>query len=129
MPAATLHAACPWPVYQPVGALTHYHLLAGTSALGGPLMGHLADRVGQRGVLLVSALVHTAAIALLLLTASVLPGPSVPLLVAASLLVGASCPQVSPLARVRWRGLTGGDRPRGVSDGAGPGGCQNCAHA
>ncbi|WP_298234203.1 tetratricopeptide repeat protein [uncultured Azohydromonas sp.] len=24
---------CAWPVYQPVGALTHYHLLAGTSAL------------------------------------------------------------------------------------------------
>ncbi|MGX5358851.1 MFS transporter [Kocuria sp. KH4] len=83
------------------------------SALGGPLMGHLADRVGQRAVLLVSALAHTAAIGLLLLTAhagAVPGGPAVPLLVAAALLVGATCPQVGPLARVRWRGLTGGDR-------------------
>ncbi|MFI7580145.1 MFS transporter [Kocuria kalidii] len=83
------------------------------SALGGPLMGHLADRVGQRAVLLVSALAHTVAIGLLLATAYVPAGPDappVPLLVGASLLVGATCPQVGSLARVRWRGLTGGNR-------------------
>lgn len=83
------------------------------SALGGPLMGHLADRVGQRAVLLVSALAHAVAIGLLLVTAYAPAGPdgpAVPLLAAASLLVGATCPQVGPLARVRWRGLTGGDR-------------------
>ncbi|MUN64410.1 MFS transporter [Kocuria sediminis] len=81
------------------------------SALGGPLMGHLADRVGQRAVLLVSALAHTVAIGLLLVTAYAGPGgPAVPLLVAAALLVGATCPQVGPLARVRWRGLAGGAR-------------------
>ncbi|MGQ1798545.1 MFS transporter [Kocuria oceani] len=81
------------------------------SALGGPVMGHLADRVGQRAVLLVSALAHTVAIGVLLVTAYAGPGgPAVPLLVAAALLVGATCPQVGPLARVRWRGLTGGDR-------------------
>jgi MFS family permease len=81
------------------------------SALGGPLMGHLADRVGQRAVLLVSALAHTVAIGLLLVTAYAgTGGPAVPLLVAAALLVGATCSQVGPLARVRWRGLTGGER-------------------
>ncbi len=80
------------------------------SALGGPLMGHLADRVGQRAVLLVSALAHTVAIGLLLVTAHAPAGPAVPPLAAASLLVGTTCPQVGPLARVRWRGLTGGDR-------------------
>ncbi|MGQ1837895.1 MFS transporter [Kocuria turfanensis] len=83
------------------------------SALGGPLMGHLADRVGQRAVLLASALAHTVAIGVLLVTAYAGTdpgGPAVPLLVAAALLVGATCPQVGPLARVRWRGLTGGDR-------------------
>ena len=83
------------------------------SALGGPLMGHLADRAGQRPVLLVSALLHVVAVVLLLLSALVpgaADGPAVPPVVAAALLVGATCPQVSPLARVRWRGLTGGDR-------------------
>ncbi|MEX5295857.1 MFS transporter [Kocuria sp. CPCC 205268] len=83
------------------------------SALGGPLMGHLADRHGQRIVLLVSAIAHAVAIGLLLLTAHAPTGaaaPSVPLLVGASLLVGATCPQVGSLARVRWRGLVGGNR-------------------
>ena len=83
------------------------------SALGGPLMGHLADRLGQQAVLLVSALAHAVAIALLLVTAYAPAGPdapAVPLLVGASLLVGATCPQVGPLARVRWRGLVGGNR-------------------
>ena len=83
------------------------------SALGGPLMGHLADRLGQQAVLLVSALAHAVAIALLLVTAHAPAGPdapAVPLLVGASLLVGATCPQVGPLARVRWRGLVGGNR-------------------
>ncbi|GAA1765303.1 MFS transporter [Kocuria aegyptia] len=83
------------------------------SALGGPLMGHLADRLGQRAVLLVSALAHAVAIGLLLVTAHASAGPgapAVPLLVGASLLVGATCPQVGPLARVRWRGLVGGNR-------------------
>ncbi|HST71999.1 MAG TPA: MFS transporter [Kocuria rosea] len=83
------------------------------SALGGPLMGHLADRAGQRAVLLASAVVHAVAVAVLLAAAYVplAPGgPAVPALVGACLLVGATCPQVSPLARVRWRALTGGRR-------------------
>ena len=80
------------------------------SGVGGPVMGHLADRLGQRAVLLASALAHAVAIVLLLVTAYAPGGPDVPLLVAASLLVGATGPQVGSLARVRWRGLVAGNR-------------------
>ncbi|WP_445154010.1 MFS transporter [Arthrobacter sp. Hor0625] len=87
------------------------------SALGAPVLGALADRLGQRPVLLVSALLNTAAVAALILAAYLVPGgpdlaDAVPVL-AAAFAAGASCPQVGPLARVRWMALS--------SDGGGAG--------
>lgn len=98
------------------------------SALGAPVLGALADRRGQRGVLLVSALLNTAAVLTLIALAYALPHGSnsgavaadggfaaaAPVL-AAALLAGVSCPQVGPLARVRWMALVSGagnSRPR-----------------
>ncbi len=80
------------------------------SALGAPVLGVLADRLGQRGVLLVSAIANTVAIVALILTAYLIPGvhdlaAAVPVL-AAAFVAGVSCPQVGPLARVRWMALT-----------------------
>lgn len=80
------------------------------SALGAPVLGVLADRLGQRGVLLVSAVANTVAIVALILAAYLIPGAkdlaaAVPVL-AAAFVAGASCPQVGPLARVRWMALT-----------------------
>ncbi|EMY34686.1 major facilitator transporter [Arthrobacter crystallopoietes BAB-32] len=81
------------------------------SALGAPLLGYLADRNGQRPVLLLSAAVHTIAVALLLLAVYASPADAgMPAVLAASLAVGASCPQVSPMARVRWMALARHDK-------------------
>ncbi|WP_284979655.1 MFS transporter [Arthrobacter sp. fls2-241-R2A-200] len=80
------------------------------SAVGAPVLGSLADRAGQRTVLLVAAVVNALAVAGLLAAAYVMPryesvqDASAVLLVA--LLAGASCPQVGPMARVRWMALT-----------------------
>jgi MFS family permease len=78
------------------------------SALGAPVLGALADRRGQRPVLMVSALINTAAVVALILTATGLgsSGGFHPAILAAAFAAGASCPQVGPLARVRWMALT-----------------------
>ncbi|QDW30177.1 MFS transporter [Arthrobacter sp. KBS0702] len=80
------------------------------SALGAPVLGALADRMGQRPVLLVSAVFNTLAVTALILAAYLVPAArelaaSVPVL-AAAFVAGASCPQVGPLARVRWMALS-----------------------
>lgn len=80
------------------------------SALGAPVLGGLADRHGQRIVLLAASLINGAAVLALIFTAYLAPGTGsldqgVPVL-AAAFLAGASCPQVGPLARVRWMALT-----------------------
>lgn len=80
------------------------------SALGAPVFGALADRLGQRNVLLAAAFFNAAAVTALLLAAYLVPDirdmtGAVPVLVAA-LVAGASCPQVGPLARVRWMALS-----------------------
>lgn len=82
------------------------------SAIGAPVVGAMADRWGQRPVLLLAAALN--ALAVLLLLAGVhfvgsAEGPaSVAPILAASFAAGASCPQVGPLARVRWMVLTAG---------------------
>ena len=84
------------------------------TAVGGPTQGALADRYGQRAVLLLCT--PLATVALVALVAVNLPGPpaSTALTLTAAALTGASAPQVGPLARVRWIGLTRG-RPRTLS--------------
>jgi MFS family permease len=80
------------------------------SALGAPVLGGLADRHGQRVVLLIAAVINAFAVLTLILAAYWVPvagaqAQSAPVLVVA-LIAGASCPQVGPLARVRWMALT-----------------------
>lgn len=87
------------------------------SALGAPVFGALADRKGQRPVLLVAAVLNTLAVLALIGTAWAAPeAGSFPLaVIAAAFLAGASCPQVGPLARVRWMALT--SRGKGADAG------------
>ncbi|MGX9900504.1 MFS transporter [Arthrobacter sp. SA17] len=80
------------------------------SALGAPVLGGLGDRHGQRIVLLAASLINCAAVLALILAAYLAPGSGaldqgMPILLAA-FLAGASCPQVGPLARVRWMAMT-----------------------
>ena len=84
------------------------------SALGAPVFGALADRLGQRPVLLFAAVFNTVAVIALILAAYLVPGgddlsAAIPVL-AAAFVAGASCPQVGSLARVRWMALTSGGR-------------------
>ncbi|MFZ3453018.1 MFS transporter [Arthrobacter sp. 7Tela_A1] len=81
------------------------------SALGAPLLGYLADRIGQRPLLLGTAVANPLMILAVLWTASQLPGGG-PLaaVLAAAFAMGASAAQVGPLARVRWMSLTARDR-------------------
>ncbi|MGJ3188638.1 MFS transporter [Paenarthrobacter sp. FR1] len=117
-----------------VTAVSHSYAIGGMaagavgigSALGAPVLGSLADRAGQRIVLLVAAVINTLAVAGLLAAAYVTPGYSsvadaTGVLIAA-FLAGASCPQVGPMARVRWMALT----TRNLSP-SGPGGSKSVA--
>ncbi|MDN5669925.1 MAG: MFS transporter [Renibacterium salmoninarum] len=82
------------------------------SAMGAPLLGFLADRLGQKPVLITAALANAAAVALVLFLSYSTAGspegftPQAMLWVLLSAwLVGATSPQVGPLARVRWMAL------------------------
>lgn len=100
------------------------------SAVGAPVLGALADRRGQRAVLLVAAVLNALAVLTLIVLAHTLPGTGSPAagsvvagvsaaagpVLAAALLAGFTCPQVGPLARVRWVALTSG----GSRKGSGP---------
>ena len=80
------------------------------SALGGPALGYLADRVGQRPVLLGAAVANPLLIIATILAAVQLPdGGSLAAVLAAAFGMGATGPQVGPLARVRWMALTSKD--------------------
>ena len=86
--------------------------LAVSNAACSPLAGALADRVGQRRVVLAQSLLGGGGLVVLVLLAE--GGASAGALVVASAAAGAAVPQVGPLARVRWRPLTSGrdDQPR-----------------
>lgn len=90
------------------------------SAIGAPILGFAADRVGQRPILLAAAIVNPLATALVLYMAHLLSaasdGSSAAGILAAAFLMGATCPQVGPLARVRWMSMTS-RRPAGTSTG------------
>ncbi|WP_242633278.1 MFS transporter [Arthrobacter sp. S39] len=78
------------------------------SAIGAPVLGALADRRGQRPVLLIAAAFNAFAVLVLIAAAyAMTPAGAFPAaLLAAAFASGASCPQVGPLARVRWMALT-----------------------
>lgn len=84
------------------------------AAMGAPVVGFLADRIGQKPVLISAALANTVVvIAVVILSYSIAasadgfaPAAVVWLLVVAWL-AGASSPQVGPLARVRWMAMVG----------------------
>jgi len=81
------------------------------SALGGPALGYLADRIGQRPVLMGAAVANPLLITATILTAAQLPdGGPLAAVLAAAFGMGATGPQVGPLARVRWMALTSKDR-------------------
>ncbi|MFV2118643.1 MFS transporter, partial [Streptomyces sp. Act-28] len=69
-------------------------------ALFAPQGGRLADRFGQRAVLVPGVLVHAASVSLL--TALALAGAPLWALFAAAVPSGASVPQVGPMVRARW---------------------------
>jgi MFS family permease len=75
--------------------------LAAANAIGAPVAGAIADRVGQRPVVLTQSLVASTALAGLV--GLVTAGASLPHVVAVAAVVGLAIPQVGPLARVRWR--------------------------
>lgn len=90
------------------------------SAIGAPILGFAADRVGQRPILLAAAIVNPLATALVLYMTHLLSdaseGSSAVGILAAAFLMGATCPQVGPLARVRWMSMTS-RRPAGAAAG------------
>ncbi|MFC7493468.1 MULTISPECIES: MFS transporter [unclassified Nocardioides] len=78
--------------------------LAVANAIGAPFAGALADRLGQRHVVLVQSLAGGAALTMLVaLVRADAPAVAV---VAVAALAGFAMPQVGPLARVRWRPIT-----------------------
>jgi len=75
------------------------------AAAGGPLLGWLTDRYGQRRVGLIAAVLDGGALLAVLLAVRSGAGP-VPTCAAAAL-AGFAIPQVGPLVRVRWATLLG----------------------
>jgi MFS family permease len=80
------------------------------SALGAPVLGASADRLGQRPVLLFTAILNAVAVVALVIAAYLIPSGSAPGTILPVLVIafvaGLSCPQVGSLARARWMALT-----------------------
>ncbi|MCX4534560.1 MFS transporter [Streptomyces sp. NBC_00841] len=74
-------------------------------ALFAPQSGKLADRIGQRAVLLPGVLVHAASVSAL--TALALADAPLWLLFLAAVPTGVSVPQIGPMVRARWAALLG----------------------
>jgi MFS family permease len=72
------------------------------TGVGAPVLGRLADRYGQRPVLIIAVLVNSLALTGLALR----PGPGRPALVGLCLLIGVSMPPVGGMARARWLALS-----------------------
>ena len=80
-------------------------VFAAGEAVGGPLVGRFADRLGQRRALPVVVLVHAVALGGLVVALGGPPG----LAAAVAGLAGASVPQLGALAAARWSHLLHGD--------------------
>jgi MFS family permease len=81
------------------------------SGIGGPVIGAIADRVGQRGVLLAVAVLHPLVLAALV--ATVYADAPLAAIVAVGALAGATIPPASPLMRARWLALLAADTRAG----------------
>nr|WP_246283610.1 MFS transporter [Nocardioides perillae] len=117
LPAAMSQLGTLLLVSQATGSYAAGGLAAGTlavaNAVGSPLAGAMADRVGQRRVVTAQAL--GGGLALLALVAATRADADTPVLVLAAGVAGLLVPQVGPLARVRWRPMVHGEgalRPR-----------------
>lgn len=84
--------------------------LAVANALGAPVFGSLADRTGQRPVVLGQSIAGGGGLVLLVLVTH--SGASSPVVIATSALAGLAIPQIGPLARVRWGPVLAGTRDR-----------------
>ncbi len=82
--------------------------LALGQALGGPLVGRLADARGHRVVGLTTSVAQVVTIVALVLTSS--SGAPLPAVLCAAVGTGLSIPQVGALARARWAGMLPGQR-------------------
>lgn len=80
--------------------------LAAGAAVGGPLVGRLAERFGQRVVMLIASLLNALA-TLALVGLVVLHTPSIAVYAVAAV-SGASTPQIGPMVRARWVQMTNG---------------------
>lgn len=78
--------------------------LAVANAVGAPMAGALADRIGQRPVVLVQSVVGAGGLVAVVIAAHS-EQPAV-ILIGVSALAGFAMPQVGPLARVRWQPIT-----------------------
>jgi MFS family permease len=78
--------------------------LAVANAVGAPFFGSLADRVGQRPVVLAQSWAGGAGLAAIVWTTQ--SGASAPAIIAVAALAGLATPQIGPLARVRWQPIT-----------------------
>ncbi|HET7327961.1 MAG TPA: MFS transporter [Nocardioidaceae bacterium] len=75
--------------------------LAVANAVGSPVAGAIADRIGQRPVVLVQSLLGSAGLLAVVGLASA--GAEWPVQAVVAAATGLAIPQVGPLARVRWR--------------------------
>lgn len=105
LPTAAIRFGSVLLVARTSGSLTAAGLTGGAPAIGqvacGPLVGRLADRRGQRTVVLVFSLADADAAAIAALVAGALAGLAVPLPALLGAAAGATVPLIGPLGRAR----------------------------
>ncbi|KUO03514.1 MFS transporter [Streptomyces caeruleatus] len=120
LPTATIQFGSVLLVARTSGSLAAAGLTGGALALGqvacGPLVGRLADRHGQRTVVLAFCLANALAIAGLVLGA--LAGLPTAVLAVLGAAAGATVPQIGPMARARLVALARGGGARDSTVGA-----------